>query len=168
MAAAASPTKFVFRADASVSIGTGHVVRCLTLAQCLSEQGAECHFICRDVKGHLREKLEASGFAVHMLPEEQPTGTAPLDDGSIRNEVKWEADAARSHAIIRDIMPNWLVLDHYGLDQRWQERALPTGVALLVIDDLANRPHRADLLMTPISAASPATTKTSCRTPAKF
>ena len=45
--------KAVFRCDASIQIGTGHVMRCLTLADALVKSGAECHFICREHEGHL-------------------------------------------------------------------------------------------------------------------
>ena len=42
----------VFRADASVDIGIGHVMRCLTLADALQARGAHCSFVCRSVPGH--------------------------------------------------------------------------------------------------------------------
>ena len=59
--------KFAFRVDASVEIGTGHVMRCLTLAEALREQGAACHFICRAHTGNLIRHIERSGFPVNVL-----------------------------------------------------------------------------------------------------
>ena len=44
---------FVFRVDASIQMGTGHVMRCLTLADALKNRGAECYFICREHSGNL-------------------------------------------------------------------------------------------------------------------
>ncbi len=43
----------LFALDASLKIGTGHVMRCLTLAEALKQQGADITFICRAHKGHL-------------------------------------------------------------------------------------------------------------------
>jgi hypothetical protein len=44
--------RVVIRADASIEMGSGHVMRCLTLADALRERGADVHFICRDLPGH--------------------------------------------------------------------------------------------------------------------
>lgn len=37
-----------FRPDASLQVGTGHVMCCLTSADALQAAGAQCHFICRE------------------------------------------------------------------------------------------------------------------------
>lgn len=52
----------VFRADASVQMGLGHVIRCLILADALREQGAAVHFICRELPGHLGGVLADQGY----------------------------------------------------------------------------------------------------------
>ena len=54
--------RVVFRVDASLKMGTGHVMRCLTLAQVLKENGVNVEFICRQHKGNLINKIVASGF----------------------------------------------------------------------------------------------------------
>ena len=59
--------RVVFRVDASLQMGTGHMMRCLTLAQVLKENGADVEFICRNHKGNLIDKIRSSGFVVHEL-----------------------------------------------------------------------------------------------------
>ncbi|MBM3273409.1 UDP-2,4-diacetamido-2,4,6-trideoxy-beta-L-altropyranose hydrolase, partial [Candidatus Kaiserbacteria bacterium] len=56
--------KVVFRTDASLHIGTGHVMRCLTLAEALRECGAHCRFICRSHPGNLIKEIGQRGFDV--------------------------------------------------------------------------------------------------------
>jgi len=56
--------KAAFRVDASLQIGSGHVMRCLTLAEALRANGAQCHFISRVHPGHLLELIRQRGFAI--------------------------------------------------------------------------------------------------------
>ncbi len=145
-----------FRADASLEIGSGHVMRCLTLADALQAQGAECHFLCREHPGHLCEVIEARGFAVHRLPLED---SAESGDQASRGTdlvhahwlgASWDQDAAACGRILTELAPAWLVVDHYALDQRWETAVLTQLNAcprLLVIDDLTDREHIADLLL---------------------
>lgn len=60
--------KVTFRVDASLQIGSGHVMRCLTLADALRETGAKCQFICRAHPGNLIEHIKSKGFFAHELP----------------------------------------------------------------------------------------------------
>ncbi|WP_254277479.1 UDP-2,4-diacetamido-2,4,6-trideoxy-beta-L-altropyranose hydrolase [Halomonas sp. 3H] len=147
-----------FRADASLEIGSGHVMRCLTLADALQALGARCHFLCREHLGHLCEVIEARGFAIHRLPLE---GNG-ADSGAKKNlelepahahwlGASWVQDAAACLPHLAELSPAWLVVDHYALDHRW-EMAVLDGLSdsrprLLVIDDLADRHHIADLLL---------------------
>jgi len=59
--------KVTFRVDASFVIGIGHVMRCLTLAQALKDNGEDIVFICRKHKGNLIDKIRSSGFNVYEL-----------------------------------------------------------------------------------------------------
>lgn len=151
-------TRVVFRADASLEIGTGHVMRCLALAEGLAAEGAECHFVCRQHPGNLIDAIKARGNIVHPLPmAEEGSGDSRSQGNSIPVHAhwlgsSWQQDAATCRTLIERLAPEWLVVDHYGLDARWEEAVLsasgPRGVtSLLVIDDLADRPHRADLLL---------------------
>ena len=56
-----------FRTDASNEIGSGHVIRCLTLAKKLRERGCCCHFICRYHEGNLIELIQKDGFALLLF-----------------------------------------------------------------------------------------------------
>ncbi len=140
----------VFRTDASLAIGTGHVMRCLSLAGALVGRGAEVSFICREHEGHLCDLIEERGFAVHRLP-------APAEDFTIEAApahaawlgMTWQEDADQTCAVIRDreCRPDWLIVDHYALDSRWEHALRPLVGRILVIDDLADRAHDCDLLL---------------------
>lgn len=137
---------FAFRVDASLKIGTGHVMRCLTLARGLRNRGAQCHFICRALDGHLGAMIAAQGFKLHLLPAPSipPSSAGSESDWA---EVPAHQDAKQTREVLDVLAPNWVVVDHYGFATDWQEQALPQGCRLMVIDDLANRPHRADILL---------------------
>ena len=62
--------KVLFRTDASIQIGIGHVMRCLTLADALTTKGAQCEFICREHTGNLIEHIHSKGYNVHSLSME--------------------------------------------------------------------------------------------------
>ncbi len=146
----------VFRCDASVKMGVGHVMRCLTLAEQLSTEGCLVHFICRQHEGHLIELIERKGFSVFRLDTTQyQSGTSDLLSNSQAQPLfhaDWlgasqEQDAAQCQPILEGINPDWLVVDHYALDYRWQSPLKKHCHKLMVIDDLADRKHECDLLL---------------------
>ncbi|UWQ95891.1 UDP-2,4-diacetamido-2,4,6-trideoxy-beta-L-altropyranose hydrolase [Rhodobacteraceae bacterium M385] len=138
--------RVVFRADASVMIGTGHVMRCLTLADALRARGAHCHFVTRALAGHPGALIEARGFAVSLLPE-------PSDDTEIAGPpahanwagVTWQQDLEETLDVVSTA--DWLIVDHYAFDARWQRGFAGRIARVMVIDDLADRPHHAALLL---------------------
>jgi UDP-2,4-diacetamido-2,4,6-trideoxy-beta-L-altropyranose hydrolase len=140
--------KVAFRVDASLLIGSGHVMRCLTLADAFKAQGADCHFICREHTGHLFGTIKQRGYMVNRLVastsyaanEQDLTHAAWLG-------CTWQTDAIVTATILANLQPNWLVVDHYALDQRWEVALAPHYGKLLVIDDLANRAHNSDMLI---------------------
>ncbi len=150
------------RADASLSIGSGHVMRCRTLARELKRRGAAITFLCRRQPGDLISLLEQEfpvlalpelPLAVTQSPEEQPLQSRELYTAWLG--CTQEQDAADCLQALRDTRygsASWLVVDHYGLDATWQRQLLAGFAAsaapkLLVIDDLADRTHQADLLL---------------------
>lgn len=139
--------KVVVRVDASVAMGTGHVMRCRTLATALQERGASVHFITRAHPGHLGDMLARDGFEVTLLPK------PPTDEEMYRDEyaawlgVTQQEDADQTIKAMDNQKCDWLIVDHYGLDLAWETRLRPNARKLMVIDDLANRQHDCDVLL---------------------
>lgn len=140
-----------FRADASIQIGTGHVMRCLTLADELTRQGHECRFVCREHEGHMGDLIASKGYDLTLLPA--PIGSELMpkdsnsDDYALWLGLPWQEDARQTLDAVKTLKPDWLVVDHYALDADW-ERVLANAVGnIMVIDDLANRHHECDVLL---------------------
>lgn len=123
--------KVAFRADASIEIGTGHVMRCLTLAEALRDQGAECQFICSAEDGNMLQAIREKGF--------KASGVEPF--------MNWRIDAEQTQADLAESRVNWIIVDHYALDSRWEQALKAHCHKLMVIDDLADRTHDCDLLL---------------------
>lgn len=139
--------KVVFRVDASVQMGTGHLMRCLTLAEALRERGVQTHFICRDHVGNLIALLQQNAMPVTVLPTPAIKDTTSGEDYTVWLGVTQAEDAEQTIKALRGEKPDWLVVDHYGLDMDWEKRLRPHVGKLLVIDDLANRHHDCDVLL---------------------
>jgi UDP-2,4-diacetamido-2,4,6-trideoxy-beta-L-altropyranose hydrolase len=148
---------FVFRVDASLHIGTGHVMRCLTLADALRLQGGECQFICREHPGNLIEHIRSKGFQVHVLPLMDSTAAdlitvkVPTMEPQLAHAT-WLGttqanDADECTAILSEMIFDWLIVDHYALDFRWETALKANYRKLMVIDDLADRLHKCDVLL---------------------
>lgn len=135
--------RVVFRVDASTLIGTGHVVRCLVLAQALRAAGAQCQFITRLHPGHLAGRIESAGFRLATLP---PPADAVDPEGYAAWRGVSEAVDAQQTAAMLPATVDWLVVDHYGLDGQWERTLRPCVRRLMVIDDL-RRAHDCDLLL---------------------
>jgi len=138
-----------FRVDASLQIGTGHVMRCLTLAQALMAAGARCRFVCRAHEGHLIEHITGQGFDATTLPIGAPDFLAAPGGPT---HAAWlgcstSTDAQQTLAAFDGQRLDGLVVDHYALDATWEALVRPQVSYLMVIDDLADRPHRCDLLL---------------------
>ena len=139
--------KIAIRTDASLRIGSGHLMRCRTLAEELKLRGADVHFVCRSHSGNLNELLQDT-FTVHELsPPSMDTHNAADEDYAAWLGVRQEEDAADTIAALQGWRPDWLVVDHYSLDKTWENVLRPYAGRIMVIDDLANRVHDCDLLL---------------------
>ena len=145
----------VIRADASVDIGIGHIMRCTTLAYALKQRGCRPIFVCRALPGDSIAWLEQAGFSVLVLT---PSSSHVEADVAfpILAHAHWlpvtpEEDAEQTLAALQAfglMQPQWVIVDHYALDKRWEARVrAATECQVFVIDDIADRVHQCDLLL---------------------
>ncbi|MES1943241.1 RkpO, polysaccharide biosynthesis protein [Salinisphaera sp. PC39] len=136
--------RIAFRADASRTIGSGHVARCLTLARRLARDGHDCRFVSRALPGDLIRTVRDAGFPVTVLDR----GEAGEDGGPEAMLPDWRPDADGTAAALDDGVPwDWLVVDHYGLEAHWEDAVRPCSDNLLVVTDLTDRDHRCTALL---------------------
>jgi UDP-2,4-diacetamido-2,4,6-trideoxy-beta-L-altropyranose hydrolase len=127
--------KVIVRSDSSRSIGAGHITRCMALAHALRARGASVTFVCRLDEGHLGDLIQAQGFELISLSGSTAT-------------TEWHDDAMATKGAIDQLgsRPDWLIVDHYALDMKWEQSVRASVAAIAVIDDLA-REHECDLLI---------------------
>ena len=139
--------KVLFRVDASEIIGTGHVMRCLTLADALKKNGTHTLFVSRHLSLYLQEILAIKGHEFRIINSIQ-------DESSIDNlahsdwlGVSQSRDALDTIKLLTNQTFDWLVVDHYALDTRWESALRQSVKNILVIDDIADREHDCDVLL---------------------
>jgi len=127
-------------------------MRCLSVAEFLRSQGDSCLFICRNHSGNRIEHIKSKGFDVLVLCEPHAQKEKVRnDERSLRHAawlpVNWETDARQTRSLLQKRSVDWLVVDHYALDERWESEMRPLCERILAIDDLADRHHDCDLLL---------------------
>ncbi len=149
MVESTGPRTVAFRVDASLEIGNGHVMRCLVLADALRQRGFESHFLCRRLHGNLGETIQRRGHILHWVGQADGRVAALGRDDSYEHwlGVPWRQDMREANAILEQLTPAWVVVDHYALDAKWEASVRELGTRVFVIDDLANRAHEADALL---------------------
>lgn len=128
------------RVDASFQIGTGHVMRCLTFANNERNMGNIVHFICRKAEGDCINLIKNSGFHVYELPFIEES----LWDYTKKN---WLTDVEQTINILKEFNVGKVVVDHYSIDEKWENKIRAYTREIFVIDDLANRKHDCDTLL---------------------
>lgn len=135
-----------FRVDASSQIGTGHFMRCLTLADALKKRGADTRFFSRKLPEHLSRLLDSRGH--FLLPLFPGDGNS---DGDLPHSswlgTSQQADARACIEALEDLPCDWLIVDHYALDVAWENSLRGSAKKILAIDDLADRTHDCDMLL---------------------
>lgn len=137
-----------FRADASIRIGTGHVIRCRTLARKFRETGNRVVFICREIDGNLNDDLRIEGFEVFGI-DQASSKKSPTHASGRYAPLDWSqgSDANLTAAALGSLNVDWLVVDHYGISAEWHTELRKKARRMLVIDDLGNRDLNCDLLL---------------------
>lgn len=124
-------TDILLRADASAQMGTGHIMRCLALAQAWQATGAGAHVALAGAAPALEARLVSEGIKVH------PIMAAPGLD-----------DAAQTLELARQLGAAWIVVDGYHFDTSYQQAIKQAGRRLLFIDDYGHAGHyHADLVL---------------------
>lgn len=140
--------RVVIRVDSSTQMGSGHIMRCRTLAHALRDRGHEVRFVCRQHPGALTPLIRSDGFEIFLL--------APPDSTGERNDpapyAQWLGvppieDAMETIRVLDGWRPDWLLVDHYALSHPWEALLRQHVHRILVIDDLADRPHDCDILV---------------------
>ncbi|MHB9149527.1 MAG: UDP-2,4-diacetamido-2,4,6-trideoxy-beta-L-altropyranose hydrolase [Thermoleophilia bacterium] len=143
------------RVDASTSLGMGHLVRCMTLAETLQDHGAEVWFVYTELLETHELRLQEAGFGTIRMGSSaagaaEPSGTlGPGQPPAAPQVVDQETDASRVIDALQNLPApvDWIVVDHYGIDARCEGLLRAHTRRLMVIDDLADRRHECDLLL---------------------
>ena len=123
----------IIRADASVNIGTGHVMRCLALAQAWHESGGVVTFLFAFPLESLEKRILSEGFQTVYLDAAEP--------GSIE-------DAAETATIAGQQEAQWVVIDGYHFDADYQRKLKEVGLKVLFVDDYGHASHYyADIIL---------------------
>jgi len=135
-----------FRVDASAQSATGHIMRCVALADAFRERNVNVLFLSRHMPQHIRDLLTDRGYEFADL------GSAPAGPPDELPHAAWlgttqAADAAASSRALSDRRWDWLIVDNYALDCRWESALRPAVQRIAAIDDIANRRHDCDVLL---------------------
>jgi len=111
--------RLLLRADADVRAGTGHVMRCLALAQAWSDAGGRAVLLSAPLPPALETRLGAEGLAVVAL---QAAPGSP-------------EDAAETARQAQERGAEWVVADGYHFEVGFGRALKEAGHKILVLDD---------------------------------
>lgn len=122
-------------------------MRCLTLADGLKQRGAQIRFVNRHLPEHLRSMLVEKGHEFALLDSVQ--NDVVLDELAHAHwlHATQEQDAQATIQALSDQQWDWIVVDHYALDARWESELRAIAKQIMVIDDIADRQHDCDVLL---------------------
>ena len=136
-----------FRVDSSLRIGSGHLMRCLTLANEISKSNANVSFISCNHEGNLNNMVREAGFYLYEISSRKVEGQPKLNGYEAWLGHTWLDDAQQVNVALTEQKCHLLFVDHYALDSRWEHLVGVNCDKLVVIDDLANRHHDCDMLI---------------------
>jgi len=151
-----------FRVDSSTTIGHGHVMRCLTLAQALvcekkstknsnknsakNNSEVSISFITKANKGNINHLINKAGYQLTLIATGEQT--IKQEDSNTWLGCTPEQDAKQTITALKTLPPiDLLIVDHYAIGKLWHQQVKPYCQQLMVIDDLANRALDCDVLL---------------------
>lgn len=142
------------RTDASSVIGSGHLMRCLAIADELKNRGASVLFITVSEEQKWIDLIRSRGFTCETIETAHANGVSQTGSNCKETHtrsryyvVDWRKDSSQTKEIIEGKEIDWLIVDHYGLDWQWESSIKDCVHRILVIDDLAERAHDCDVLL---------------------
>ncbi len=132
------------RVDSSTLIGSGHLRRCLTLAQELRNANAHLTFICRQQVGSFHSEVNEAGFGLILLAEPMRSDGTGYAGWLGVDEPE---DAHETVTAIGDSRCDIIIVDHYAIGKDWHDIVRKVAHEIVVIDDLANRTLGCDVII---------------------
>ena len=107
----------------------------------------ETVFVCRTADGDLIDQIKMSGFEVRHIQCDVTRHGNETTAYDLRGD-EWQTDARQCLDMLSTYgQADWLIVDHYSLDARWESMVRPVAKRIMAIDDLADRPHDCDYLL---------------------
>ena len=129
MSRAEAAPQIVMRCDGSPTVGMGHIMRCMALAQALRSRGIAVFFAVADLPGSARTVLQAEGLPVTVIPS----------DHAVSDEGPGERDMAATVKLARAVHAGVVMVDHLTACPAYLRDLKDSGIRVAVIDDLAER-----------------------------
>ena len=127
------------RVDSGLDVGLGHVMRCFALAEFIKNMNFNVYFISKKIKGNISRNIENNGYRVFHLDSKLIKSSKP----------NWKIDALKTSKIIQHFknQKNLLLVDNYGLSEKWETTLKSIVDKIVVIDDFSNRSHNCNLFI---------------------
>ena len=132
----------IFRVDSGNLLGTGHVFRCLNIANII--ENANIEFICKDFSNNSSYVIQKK-YKIHLIKPSK-SSNVNLNINSWLGDTQLD-DAKKTIEIIKNKKIDWLFIDHYNIHKEWEDNIRPYVKKIFVIDDYTNRPHNCDVLL---------------------
>jgi UDP-2,4-diacetamido-2,4,6-trideoxy-beta-L-altropyranose hydrolase len=139
--------RIAIRVDSSLSMGSGHVMRCMALASELKDRGGEVVFLCRELRGNMIPYIRELGHKVIVLNKTE--NGRPFDQAEEHDEwlsVNWASDARACLKHVREFGVDTVIVDSYSLNISWEAEMSEYVENIVSIDDLC-RDHHCEMLI---------------------